>query len=65
MCIARGPIKCVSSYEGYVINGFRFHTKKRPRKTKTQYSGVVIEGETERGEKDFYRSLEKVIVLGP
>ena len=56
-------MKCVCSYEGYVINGFRFHTRRRQRKRKTQNSGVVVEGETENGKKDFYGVLEEVIVL--
>ena len=63
VCLARGPMKGVCSYEGYVINGFRFHTKKCQRKRKTQNSGVVVEGETERGEKDFYGVLKEIIVL--
>ena len=56
-------MKGVCSYEGYVINGFRFHTKRRQRKRKTQNSGVVVEGKTENGKKDFYGVLEEVIVL--
>ena len=56
-------MKDVCSYEGYVINGFTFYTKKRQRKTMTQNSAVVLEGETERGEKDFYVVLKEIIVL--
>ena len=53
----------VCIYEGYVINGFRFHTKKHQTKRKTQNSGVVVEGETEKGEKNFYGVLKEIIVL--
>ena len=55
-------MKGVTSYEGYVINGFRFHTRRRQRNRKTQNSGVVVEGGIENGKKDFY-VLKEVIVL--
>uniref|UniRef100_A0A803N991 Transposase n=1 Tax=Chenopodium quinoa TaxID=63459 RepID=A0A803N991_CHEQI len=41
----------------------RFHTKKRQRHRKTQNSGVIVKGDTESGEKDFYGTLDEVIVL--
>ena len=63
LCLARGPLKCVMAYEGYVTNGFRFHTKKRQRKRKTQNSGVMVKGDADSGQRDFYGLLEKVIVL--
>uniref|UniRef100_A0A803N4Z9 DUF4216 domain-containing protein n=1 Tax=Chenopodium quinoa TaxID=63459 RepID=A0A803N4Z9_CHEQI len=62
-CLARGPMKRVVTYDGYIINGFRFHTKKRQRNRKTQNSGVVVKGDEESGEKNFYGILEEVIVL--
>ena len=62
-CLAKGPMKGVSSYEGNVINGFRFQTRRRQRKRKTQNSGIIVEGKTENGKKDFYGVLEEVIVL--
>uniref|UniRef100_A0A803NAG7 DUF4216 domain-containing protein n=1 Tax=Chenopodium quinoa TaxID=63459 RepID=A0A803NAG7_CHEQI len=62
-CLERGPMKRVVSYDGYIINGFRFHTKKRQRNRKTQNSGVVVRGDEESGEKNFYGILEEVIVL--
>ena len=37
-------MKCLSSYEGYVIDGFRFYIKKHQWKRETQNSGVVVEG---------------------
>ena len=63
LCLARGPMKGVVSYQGYVINGFRFHTRRRQRHQKTQNSGVVVEGETENVKKDFFGVLKEVIVL--
>uniref|UniRef100_A0A7C9ERB5 DUF4216 domain-containing protein n=1 Tax=Opuntia streptacantha TaxID=393608 RepID=A0A7C9ERB5_OPUST len=62
-CLAQGPLKCVICYEGYIINGFRFHTRKRQRKRKTQNSGVVVKGDVESGEADFYGVLDEVILL--
>ncbi|XP_056683289.1 uncharacterized protein [Spinacia oleracea] len=63
LCLARGPMKKVVSFDGYVINGFRFHTRKRQRNRKTQNSGVVVKGDEESGQKDFYGILEEVVVL--
>ncbi|CAO2834910.1 unnamed protein product [Amaranthus hypochondriacus] len=63
LCLARGSMKCMMTYEGYVANGFRFHTRKRQRKRRTQNSGVMVKGDSESGQRDFYGLLEKVIVL--
>ncbi|XP_056688199.1 uncharacterized protein [Spinacia oleracea] len=63
LCLARGPMKKVVPFDGYVINGFRFHTRKRQRNRKTQNSGVVVKGDEESGQKDFYGILEEVVVL--
>ena len=61
--MAQGPLKCVISYEGYIINGFRFDTRKRRRKRKTQNSGVVVKGDVESGEANFYGVPDEVILL--
>ncbi|KAL2901388.1 DNA-directed RNA polymerase subunit beta, partial [Bienertia sinuspersici] len=63
LCLAKGPLKGVITYEGYVTNGFRFHIKRRQRKRRTQNSGVMVKGDKESGEKKFYGILEKVVVL--
>ncbi|CAO2836087.1 unnamed protein product [Amaranthus hypochondriacus] len=63
LCLSRGSMKSVLTYEGYVANGFRFHTRKRQRKRKTQNSGVMVKGDADSGQRDFYGLLEKVIVL--
>ncbi|XP_062213779.1 uncharacterized protein LOC133914774 [Phragmites australis] len=39
--LARKPNKCGVRYNGFVINGFRFHTRSRESKRLTQNSGVV------------------------
>ncbi|XP_039140514.1 uncharacterized protein LOC120277730 [Dioscorea cayenensis subsp. rotundata] len=40
--LARGPMDTTRRYTGYIVNGFRFHTKARERWLKTQNSGVVV-----------------------
>lgn len=44
--MARGPQKAAKRFKGYIINGFRFHTKEREINRKTQNSGVVITAST-------------------
>ena len=62
LCLAQGPMKGVTSYEGYVINGFRFHTRRRQRNRKTQNSGVVVEGGTENGKKDILKKVDHTLL---
>ncbi|XP_056697488.1 rRNA-processing protein EFG1-like [Spinacia oleracea] len=63
LSLSRGPSKSVKSYQGYYVNGYRFHTKKRQRRRKTQNSGVIVKGDAESGEKDFFGVLKEVIEL--
>lgn len=44
--LARGPSQSVEVFKGYLINGFRFHTKDREVKRKTQNSGVLVKANT-------------------
>lgn len=44
--LAAGPSKWVRRYSRYIINGFRFHTKKIERRRKTQNSGVFVDAST-------------------
>ncbi|XP_039133790.1 uncharacterized protein LOC120270791 [Dioscorea cayenensis subsp. rotundata] len=37
--LARGPMDTARRYTGYIVNGFRFHTKARERLLRTQNSG--------------------------
>ncbi|KAA3480991.1 Transposon, En/Spm-like protein [Gossypium australe] len=39
---ARGPIEETKRYNGYLLNGFRFHTTTREKYLKTRNSGVVV-----------------------
>jgi len=45
------------------VNGYRFHTKARPKHLSTQNCGVVIKGDVQIGEKDYFGMLSKVIEL--
>lgn len=57
--LAAGPYKWVRQYTGYVINGLRFHTKKRENKRKTQNSGVF----SSSGDMLFYGVVQDIIEL--
>ncbi|XP_016199365.1 uncharacterized protein LOC107640353 [Arachis ipaensis] len=40
--LSRGPNKIAKRYLGYFINGYRFHTRQREARRKTQNSGVTL-----------------------
>ena len=40
--LARGPLKSVQRYSGYIVKGYRFHTKDREKERKSQNSGIVV-----------------------
>ena len=61
--LARGPDRRVTRYKGCVINGLRFHTKDREMFRKTQNSGVVVKGDDETGNQDYYGVLTDIIQL--
>ncbi|XP_043808173.1 uncharacterized protein LOC110607546 isoform X2 [Manihot esculenta] len=44
LSLARGPLNGVQQFSGYIINGFRFHTKQLEEKRVKQNSGVVVKG---------------------
>lgn len=44
--LASGPVEFVKKYKGFIINGFRFHTKDLEENRKTQNSGVMLEAMT-------------------
>ncbi|OMO68751.1 Transposon, En/Spm-like protein [Corchorus capsularis] len=72
--LARGPDTMVKRYSAYVINGFRFHTKSREQKRRTQNSGVVVTSSTIsyasardrnplEGDVNYYGILNNIIEL--
>ena len=44
--LSQSPNTLVTCFKGYIINGFRFHTKDYEGKRKIQNSGVVVVAET-------------------
>ena len=63
MSLAVGPSKVVHRYGTYIVNGFRFHTKDRSLPRKTQNSGVLVRGDDENTEKEYYGVLEDILEL--
>lgn len=59
IAIALGPITFVKRYNGFIMNGFRYHTKTRERYRRTQNSGVAVEVE----EKTYYGAIIEIIEL--
>ncbi|CAN1324179.1 hypothetical protein LINPERPRIM_LOCUS33004 [Linum perenne] len=45
--LARSPNNVVQRFNGFIINGYRFHNKEMERKRKTQNSGVMITATTQ------------------
>ncbi|CAI0552042.1 unnamed protein product, partial [Linum tenue] len=45
--LAQKPSEVVRFFKGYIVNGFRFHTKKLEQKRKTQNSGVMVTASTQ------------------
>ncbi|KAK2967837.1 hypothetical protein RJ640_001779 [Escallonia rubra] len=45
--LAMGPLKKAERYTGYVINGFKYHTKARESNRITQHSGVMVKANTD------------------
>ena len=62
--LAEGPLLEVTTYQGYVVNGYRFHTVSHQSRRATMNSGVCIKGEVfSTDEMDFYGRLVEVCVL--
>ena len=68
--LAKGPRQVAMRFTGYVVNGYRFHTKQRDRKCTTQNSGVFLTALTTSfasakdskpvfGEVSYYEQLKK------
>ncbi|XP_020085892.1 uncharacterized protein LOC109708518 [Ananas comosus] len=61
--LARGPDRRVFCYSGYLINGFRFHTKEREETLKSQNSGVWVQGDDGYCSRDYFGQLLDIIEL--
>ena len=58
-----GPDIRIARYSGLVVNGVRFHTIKRDRCRRTQNSGVVVVGDHNLEEIEFYGVINDIIEL--
>ncbi|XP_059279095.1 uncharacterized protein LOC132033211 [Lycium ferocissimum] len=63
--LSRGPLPYVTSFKGYVTNGYRFHVKEYDTGLRTQNCGVVVVGETDEENKniDYYGELTEILEL--
>lgn len=61
--LACGPDPRVVRYSGCIVKGIRFHTNEREKIRKTQNSGVVVKGEHEDCDMDFFGILTDIIGL--
>ncbi|GKU90464.1 hypothetical protein SLEP1_g4455 [Rubroshorea leprosula] len=69
--LARGPKDRARRYTGYMVNGFRFHTRQRERSLLTQNSGVVVKVKTTSHDRrqivereiNYYGTLTDIIEL--
>ncbi|KAI3879606.1 hypothetical protein MKW92_034228, partial [Papaver armeniacum] len=62
--LSQGPAKECLSYNGYIINGFRFHTREWESRRKSQNSGLCVPREDEgvaEDENDFYGVVNNII----
>lgn len=72
LSLAKGPRRAAKQFSGYVVNGYRFHTKQRDHKSTTQNSGVFLTALTTSfssskdcnpsvGDVSYYGSIEEII----
>ncbi|KAF2321154.1 hypothetical protein GH714_034765 [Hevea brasiliensis] len=58
-----GPDMRVAKYSGIIVHGIRFHNIEREKYRHTQNSGIVVKGEHNSEEIDFYGELTDIIEL--
>lgn len=62
--ISYGPRTTARVYPGFIVNGYRFHTKDYGQNKSTMNSGICVKGSTYIGnELDYYGILEEVLEL--
>lgn len=61
--LAQGPLAISTLYKGYIVNGFRFHTREREECRKTQNSGVLSRGDNSSLDKEYYGTLIDIFAL--
>ncbi|XP_065860184.1 uncharacterized protein [Euphorbia lathyris] len=63
LSLAYGPLYGIQTFKGYVINGFRFHTKELETKRLKQNSGVLVKGVMGDKMIDYYGVLNEIVEL--
>ncbi|KAH0698842.1 hypothetical protein KY284_013057 [Solanum tuberosum] len=65
LTLLRGPMKYVTRFKGYIINGYRFHVQDYDNGLRTQNCGIVVAGETDEEGKiiDYYGDLTDILEL--
>ncbi|CAH9105731.1 unnamed protein product [Cuscuta europaea] len=65
LALSRGPTPYVTSYKGYLCNGYRFHIEEHDKGLRTQNSGVIVVGENgiDVESIDYYGVLVEVLEL--
>ncbi|WMV14309.1 hypothetical protein MTR67_007694 [Solanum verrucosum] len=65
LTLSRGPMKYVTRFKGYIINGYRFHVQDYDKGLRTQNCGIVVAGETDEEGKiiDYYGDLTDILEL--
>ena len=60
--LASGPSTQITMWQGYDINGYRFHTKEKDKKSATQNNGVRYEGidESMGQTKTYFGQIEEI-----
>ncbi|GLT99835.1 hypothetical protein SLE2022_172480 [Rubroshorea leprosula] len=62
--LSSGPKNYVSCYNGYIVNGFRFHTAHYGRNKRTMNYGVCVVGSIgTESDYDFYGVLQEIIQI--
>ncbi|XP_050238212.1 uncharacterized protein LOC126687698 [Mercurialis annua] len=63
--LARGPSQYVTSFKGYICNGYRFHIEDHEKGLRTQNSGVVVVGDNgiEAENIDYYGVLSEILEI--
>jgi len=53
----------VTCFDGYVVNGYTFHTKAQVKNLSTQNCGVLVKADVHSGEKEYFGALKEIIEL--
>jgi len=62
--LAEGPLHKVQPFNGYVVNGYKFHTEEYGSNKSTMNSGICIKGSSHSADEiDYYGILTEILRL--